>query len=148
MSHKPQTPSARLSTFRLALSVGARYTNRQLNQRSSTCPTQNILALNPRVHKTASLVPTEETKKARKYWKRNEDHKCGGDCKELLNNFEDVKHTTLSERGALKEAARYLNQSLFACLLQKVFLALALLVASATCCLLPPAMSCPSVPFS
>jgi len=25
----------------------------------------------------------------------------------LTNNFEDIKHTTLSERGALREAARY-----------------------------------------
>jgi len=25
----------------------------------------------------------------------------------LTKNFEDIKHTTLSERGALREAARY-----------------------------------------
>lgn len=29
-------------------------------------------------------------------------------CEPKLNNFEDIKHTTLSERGALKEAARLL----------------------------------------
>ena len=27
-------------------------------------------------------------------------------CPPLQNNFDDIKHTTLSERGALKEAAR------------------------------------------
>jgi len=27
-------------------------------------------------------------------------------CEELTNNFDDIKHTTLSERGALREAAR------------------------------------------
>jgi len=30
-------------------------------------------------------------------------------CKPLDKNFDDVKHTTLSERGALREAARYDN---------------------------------------
>ena len=29
-------------------------------------------------------------------------------CESLVNNFDDVKHTTLSERAALREAARYL----------------------------------------
>ena len=28
-------------------------------------------------------------------------------CGPLTNNFDDIKHTTLSERGALKEAARW-----------------------------------------
>ena len=28
-------------------------------------------------------------------------------CESLANNFDDVKHTTLSERAALREAARY-----------------------------------------
>jgi len=28
-------------------------------------------------------------------------------CDQLTKNFDDIKHTTLSERGALKEAARY-----------------------------------------
>lgn len=30
-------------------------------------------------------------------------------CLSLKNNFDDIKHTTLSERGALKEAARCLK---------------------------------------
>ena len=32
-------------------------------------------------------------------------------CEDLTNNFEDIKHTTLSERGALREAARYSKRS-------------------------------------
>lgn len=27
-------------------------------------------------------------------------------CEKLENNFDDIKHTTLSERGALREAMR------------------------------------------
>ena len=34
-------------------------------------------------------------------------------CESLLNNFDDVKHTTLSERAALREAARYMSFSQF-----------------------------------
>lgn len=30
-------------------------------------------------------------------------------CRSLLKNFDDIKHTTLSERGALREAARCLK---------------------------------------
>ena len=30
-------------------------------------------------------------------------------CHDLTKNFDDVKHTTLSERAALKEASRYGN---------------------------------------
>lgn len=30
-------------------------------------------------------------------------------CKSLVNDFRDIKHTTLSERGALKEASRCLK---------------------------------------
>ena len=79
-------------------------------------------------------MPTVETKKQRKYWKRNEEKSCGVSyifstflstfystlvfinyfektCEQvdLEKNFEDVKHTTLSERGALKEANRCLK---------------------------------------
>ena len=32
-------------------------------------------------------------------------------CESLVNNFDDVKHTTLSERAALREAARYMYLS-------------------------------------
>uniref|UniRef100_T1ITK2 Dihydropyrimidine dehydrogenase [NADP(+)] n=1 Tax=Strigamia maritima TaxID=126957 RepID=T1ITK2_STRMM len=69
---------------------------------------ENILALNPRVTSVATLVPSKDTKRNKKHWKRNSDKKCGT-CKPLVNNFDDIKHTTLSERGALKEAARCLK---------------------------------------
>ena len=45
---------------------------------------QAVLALNPRVTKTASLVSTSTTKKSRKYWKRQVD--CEGvSDKELVS---------------------------------------------------------------
>uniref|UniRef100_A0A034VUS9 Dihydropyrimidine dehydrogenase [NADP(+)] n=1 Tax=Bactrocera dorsalis TaxID=27457 RepID=A0A034VUS9_BACDO len=69
---------------------------------------ESLMALNPRVKSTCSAVPTAETKINKKHWKRNNDRNPTG-CSKLLNNFEDVKHTTLSERGALKEAARCLK---------------------------------------
>eukprot|EP00050_Salpingoeca_kvevrii_P006076 m.287291 g.287291 ORF g.287291 m.287291 type:complete len:1028 (-) comp11749_c0_seq1:233-3316(-) len=67
-----------------------------------------VLALNPRVPTHASLVSTSTTKKNRKQWKRNVEMPGCGTCA-LDNNFDDVKHTTLSERGALREAARCLK---------------------------------------
>lgn len=70
---------------------------------------ENVLALNPRIKPHASLVPTSETKKQRKYWKRNQENNCNSCENDLVNNFEDIKHTTLSERGALKEANRCLK---------------------------------------
>ncbi|XP_011181764.2 dihydropyrimidine dehydrogenase [NADP(+)] [Zeugodacus cucurbitae] len=54
------------------------------------------------------VVPTIVTKTAKKHWKRNKERNPTGDLF-LLNNFDDIKHTTLSERGALKEAARCLK---------------------------------------
>lgn len=69
---------------------------------------ENLLSLNPRVKSKCSLVPTSKTKIIKKQWKRNSDHSCMAPVK-LKNNFEDIKHTTLSERGALKEAARCLK---------------------------------------
>lgn len=69
---------------------------------------ENILSLNPRIKKTASLVPTVRTKENKKLWKRNADKNCSTTCS-LENNFDDVKHTTLSERGALREASRCLK---------------------------------------
>eukprot|EP00126_Sphaerothecum_destruens_P015591 Sdes_comp9617_c0_seq1m1100 len=68
---------------------------------------ENILSLNPVVRKNASLVPTLTTKKSREYWKRKPELNCES-C-ELTNDFDDIKHTTLSERGALKEARRCLK---------------------------------------
>ncbi|ODN03162.1 Dihydropyrimidine dehydrogenase [NADP(+)], partial [Orchesella cincta] len=68
----------------------------------------SILALNPKIKTHANLVPSAETKENKKKWKRNGDKKCGS-CPPLYNNFDDVKHTTLSERGALREANRCLK---------------------------------------
>ncbi|XP_034489970.1 dihydropyrimidine dehydrogenase [NADP(+)] [Drosophila innubila] len=69
---------------------------------------EDLLALNPRVKTQCSVVPTKQTKENKKHWKRNADH-MAVPCTTLANNFEDIKHTTLSERGALEEAARCLK---------------------------------------
>ncbi|XP_047122765.1 dihydropyrimidine dehydrogenase [NADP(+)] isoform X1 [Hydra vulgaris] len=69
---------------------------------------ENLLQLNPKINPYANYVSTVKTKKNRKYWKRNDDHNCSS-CADLTKNFEDIKHTTLSERAALKEAARCLK---------------------------------------
>ncbi|KAK9886993.1 hypothetical protein WA026_019912 [Henosepilachna vigintioctopunctata] len=69
---------------------------------------ENILALNPRVRKYSNLVPTVVTKKYKEHWKRNAENNCKK-CPSLENDFTDIKPTTLSERGALKEAARCLK---------------------------------------
>ncbi|RWS25388.1 dihydropyrimidine dehydrogenase-like [NADP(+)] [Leptotrombidium deliense] len=69
---------------------------------------ENILHLNPKVRTNATVVPTFQTKLNKKHWKRNEDKKCNS-CPSLENNFDDIKHTTLSERGALREATRCLK---------------------------------------
>ncbi|KAG5899484.1 hypothetical protein JTB14_015195 [Gonioctena quinquepunctata] len=69
---------------------------------------ENILALNPRVRDRSNFVPSTITKKNKEHWKRNADNKCD-ECPSLENNFSDVKPTTLSERGALREAARCLK---------------------------------------
>ena len=91
---------------------------------------QSLLALNPRIQPHATLKPTVETKKSRTYWKRNDNRNCEvcynsflnfivflikrvlcslQSCVDLENNFEDIKQTTLSERGALREAMRCLK---------------------------------------
>ncbi|KAH7971139.1 hypothetical protein HPB49_019346 [Dermacentor silvarum] len=69
---------------------------------------ENILALNPRVKQTTTITPSADTKRNKQHWKRNSDKKCNS-CKPLEKNFDDIKHTTLSERGALREAARCLK---------------------------------------
>ncbi|KAJ8982696.1 hypothetical protein NQ317_013168 [Molorchus minor] len=69
---------------------------------------ENILSLNPRVRVHSSVVPSSVTKKNKEHWKRNVYQNCEG-CYPLENNFTDIKPTTLSERGALKEAARCLK---------------------------------------
>ncbi|XP_060802802.1 dihydropyrimidine dehydrogenase [NADP(+)] [Amyelois transitella] len=69
---------------------------------------ENLLKLNPTVKPYTNLVPSALTKKNKQHWKRNADRKCNT-CPSLTKNFDDIKHTTLSERGALKEAARCLK---------------------------------------
>uniref|UniRef100_A0A671S358 Dihydropyrimidine dehydrogenase [NADP(+)] n=1 Tax=Sinocyclocheilus anshuiensis TaxID=1608454 RepID=A0A671S358_9TELE len=68
----------------------------------------NILALNPRVKTHANLHSTASKKNEKKHWKRNPERSCDS-CVNLENNFDDIKHTTLSERGALREALRCLK---------------------------------------
>uniref|UniRef100_A0A1B0CRF4 Dihydropyrimidine dehydrogenase [NADP(+)] n=1 Tax=Lutzomyia longipalpis TaxID=7200 RepID=A0A1B0CRF4_LUTLO len=69
---------------------------------------ENLLALNPRVQTKCSVVPSSVTKVNKKHWKRNTDKSCQA-CPTLESDFSDIKHTTLSERGALREAARCLK---------------------------------------
>lgn len=69
---------------------------------------ENLLSLNPTIKPFANLVPSAQTKENKKKWKRNINEKCSK-CPPLTKNFDDIKHTTLSERGALKEAARCLK---------------------------------------
>ncbi|XP_045463180.1 dihydropyrimidine dehydrogenase [NADP(+)] [Harmonia axyridis] len=69
---------------------------------------ENLMALQPKVRKYVNLVPTATTKKNKEHWKRNADNNCKK-CPSLENDFTDIKPTTLSERAALKEAARCLK---------------------------------------
>ncbi|XP_012922656.1 dihydropyrimidine dehydrogenase [NADP(+)] isoform X3 [Heterocephalus glaber] len=69
---------------------------------------ENILALNPRTQAHATLHSTLAKKLDKKHWKRNPDKNCFN-CEKLENNFDDIKHTTLGERGALREAMRCLK---------------------------------------
>lgn len=68
-----------------------------------------LLSLNPKVTKVAKAVPSYETKKNKLNWKRNSDKGCNGCAPNLEKDFRDIKHTTLSERGALREAIRCLK---------------------------------------
>jgi dihydropyrimidine dehydrogenase (NADP+) len=69
---------------------------------------ENVLALNPKISQYATVKSTVATQKARKHWKRNQAKGCST-CGSLENNFDDVKHTTMSERAALREAGRCLK---------------------------------------
>ncbi|XP_061267099.1 dihydropyrimidine dehydrogenase [NADP(+)] isoform X1 [Bos javanicus] len=69
---------------------------------------ESILALNPRTQSRATLRSTLAKKLDKKHWKRNPDKNCFN-CEKLENNFDDIKHTTLGERGALREAMRCLK---------------------------------------
>lgn len=63
------------------------------------------LALNPRVQTHAAIRPTAVQRDEKKHWKRN--LKRSGTTRK--NDFSDIKHTTLSERGAVFEAQRCLK---------------------------------------
>ena len=69
---------------------------------------ENLLALNPKTPTHARLVSSAKTKRGKKHWKRNSDRSCSS-CEPRNKNFDDIKHTTLSEGGALREAARCLK---------------------------------------
>ncbi|XP_077189098.1 dihydropyrimidine dehydrogenase [NADP(+)] isoform X2 [Paroedura picta] len=69
---------------------------------------ENILALNPRKQIHATLNSTAAKKHEKMHWKRNAEKSCSN-CEKLENNFDDIKHTTLGERGALREAMRCLK---------------------------------------
>ncbi|KHN83864.1 Dihydropyrimidine dehydrogenase [NADP(+)] [Toxocara canis] len=68
-----------------------------------------LLTLNPRVDKNAHAVPSAITKEEKLKWKRNANRLCKTCENNYTNDFRDVKHTTLSERGALREAMRCLK---------------------------------------
>lgn len=68
----------------------------------------SILALNARVPQYAAVVPTQVTTAKQKHFKRN-DRAAKGAGNELKGDFADIKHTTLTERGALFEARRCLK---------------------------------------
>ncbi|VDL69277.1 unnamed protein product [Nippostrongylus brasiliensis] len=68
-----------------------------------------LLALNPKVNRLAKAVPSYETKKNKHHWKRNADKGCDSCAPDLSRDFRDIKHTTLSERAALREALRCLK---------------------------------------
>ena len=77
---------------------------------------ENLLSLNPRVKNYASVKPTKSTKVEKQHWKRNVNihasscaTKCGNGGSILSQDFSDIKHTTLSERAALREANRCLK---------------------------------------
>ncbi|XP_059095329.1 dihydropyrimidine dehydrogenase [NADP(+)]-like [Tigriopus californicus] len=75
---------------------------------------ENLLALNPKIKPYANAVPSVVTKKNKKLWKRNSDksenlNSCGSCSDTLYKNFDDIKHTTLSERAALRESNRCLK---------------------------------------
>ena len=71
---------------------------------------ESLLALNPRPRSNANVVPTIHTKAAKKHWKRNADKGSNSISRELIEaNFDDIKHTTLSERAALRESSRCLK---------------------------------------
>lgn len=71
---------------------------------------ESLLCLNPRARPSANVVPTIHTKSIKKHWKRNQDKGLNSIPRDLIEaNFDDIKHSTLSERAALREASRCLK---------------------------------------
>eukprot|EP01112_Ceratiomyxa_fruticulosa_P008541 TRINITY_DN2215_c0_g1_i7.p1 TRINITY_DN2215_c0_g1~~TRINITY_DN2215_c0_g1_i7.p1 ORF type:complete len:1034 (-),score=228.67 TRINITY_DN2215_c0_g1_i7:141-3242(-) len=67
---------------------------------------QEILELNPKIQTHATFKPTAVTTKTKRHWKQNDGMLTG--CN-LKKDFADIKHTTLTEKGALAEANRCLK---------------------------------------
>eukprot|EP01012_Entosiphon_sulcatum_P020608 TRINITY_DN2551_c0_g1_i1.p1 TRINITY_DN2551_c0_g1~~TRINITY_DN2551_c0_g1_i1.p1 ORF type:complete len:1033 (+),score=162.44 TRINITY_DN2551_c0_g1_i1:22-3099(+) len=65
----------------------------------------NLLRQNPQVAHHTVAVPSSVTKEQQHHYKRNT---CASGC-ERKNDFSDVKPSTYTERGALREAARCLK---------------------------------------
>lgn len=71
---------------------------------------ESLLSLNPKPRLNANVVPTIHTKAVKKHWKRNADKSLNFIPRNIIEaNFDDIKHTTLSERAALREASRCLK---------------------------------------
>lgn len=71
---------------------------------------ENLLSLNPKTRHEASVVPTIQAKHNKKHWKRNADKSANTIKRDLIEaNFDDVKHSTLGERAALRESSRCLK---------------------------------------
>lgn len=71
---------------------------------------ESLLTLNPKPRLNANVVPTIHTKTIKKHWKRNQDKSSNSIPRQLIEaNFDDIKHTTLSERAALRESSRCLK---------------------------------------
>lgn len=75
-----------------------------------TSDIENLLALNPKPRHNANVIPTVNSKLNKRHWKRNQDKSASYIPGDLIEaNFDDIKHTTLSERAALREASRCLK---------------------------------------
>ena len=87
--------------------------------REDTIPSYPFFNIPDSTRTLVLYVLTHESvgKKAKAHWKRNQKQNpgcdqgsCGSSGKgKLYKNFGDIKHTTLSERAALREAARCLK---------------------------------------
>lgn len=62
---------------------------------------QNLLALNPKVEKNASLVPTITTQTNKKHWKRNADKQCSVSDSFTLIRMTKQQHFSLRQCSIL-----------------------------------------------